>query len=69
MKIVGLMAIKDEADLIPEVLPHISERVDDILIYDDGSQDNTWDMSYAKFREIHQAGIIPKYLERAKKWA
>lgn len=27
------------------------------------------DMSYAKFREIHQAGIIPKYLERAKKWA
>lgn len=44
MKTVGIMCVRDEADLLPQVYPHIRERVDLIYAYDDGSQDATWDI-------------------------
>lgn len=44
MKIVGMMCVKDEADLLPEVYPHINGLVDELFVYDDGSQDGTWDI-------------------------
>lgn len=43
MKIIGMMCVKNEADLLPQVYPHIRENVDLIYAYDDGSTDNTWD--------------------------
>lgn len=43
MKIVGLMCVRDEADLLPQTYPHIRRLVDHIYAYDDGSQDATWD--------------------------
>jgi hypothetical protein len=44
MKLVGMMCVKDEADLLPEVLPHTKALVDDLLVYEDGSTDSTWDL-------------------------
>jgi hypothetical protein len=37
------MCLKDEADLLPQVYPHIRRNVDYIYAYDDGSQDDTWE--------------------------
>jgi len=37
------MCVKDEADLLPQVYPHIRESVDYVYAYDDGSQDDTWE--------------------------
>jgi len=38
------MCVKDEADLLPLVYPHIREQVDYLYVYDDFSQDNTWEL-------------------------
>lgn len=43
-KVIGLMCVRDEADLLVEVYPHIKGLVDEIYAYDDGSQDGTWDI-------------------------
>ena len=43
-KIIGLMAVKDEADLLPLVYPHVRGLVDYLYVYDDFSQDNTWEL-------------------------
>jgi len=43
-KIIGMMCVKDEEDLLPEVYPHVKELVDELYVYDDGSIDNTWDI-------------------------
>jgi len=42
MKTIGLMCVKDEADLLGQVFPHIRGNVDLIYAYDDGSIDDTW---------------------------
>jgi len=44
VKIIGIMCVKDEADLLPQVYQHVRGLVDHIYAYDDGSQDNTWDL-------------------------
>lgn len=44
MKIVGMMSVRDEADLLPQVYPHIRNQVDLLYVYEDGSQDNTWNI-------------------------
>lgn len=77
MKIVGLMCVKDEADLLLQVYPHIRERVDHLYVYEDGSQDGTWDIvkdaDYAirKVDDKNRLNIArPNYhhlLERIKK--
>ena len=41
MKVVGIMCVKDEADLLPEVLEHLDGELDALYAYDDGSQDDT----------------------------
>jgi hypothetical protein len=43
MKIVGIMCVRDEADLLTQVYPHVRANVDFIYAYDDGSQDDTWE--------------------------
>ena len=44
MKVIGIMCVKDEADLLPEVLEHLEGKVDEIYAYDDGSIDGTLDV-------------------------
>ena len=44
VKKIGLMCVRDEADLLPQVYLHVRGLVDHIYAYDDGSQDNTWDL-------------------------
>lgn len=77
MKKIGLMCVRDEADLLPQVYPHIRENVDLIYAYDDGSLDNTWsiikDSDYSIRRQDDKARPAmdrPHYhhlLERVKK--
>ena len=43
-KVIGLMCVRDEGDLLPEVYPHVRELVDELYVYDDGSIDGTWDI-------------------------
>lgn len=42
MKIFGICLVKNEADIIEEVLIKASKWCDYILVYDNGSTDNTW---------------------------
>lgn len=78
MKIVGLMSVRDEADLLPQIYPHVRGLVDHLYVYEDGSQDDTWetvkDADYAIRRVDDKARIPtmarPNYhhlLERVKK--
>lgn len=53
-KIVGLMCVRDEADLLPEVVPHVRNLVDELYFYDDNSQDNTWKFSKEADYAIHR---------------
>ena len=41
MEVVGIMCVKDEADLLPEVLEHLKDKLDVVYAYDDGSIDGT----------------------------
>lgn len=38
------MCVKDEADLLPQVYPHVRNLVDYLYVYEDGSTDGTWDI-------------------------
>lgn len=40
-KVIGMMCVRDEADLLPEVLEHLDGKLDALYVYEDGSQDNT----------------------------
>ena len=42
MKLIGIMCVRDEADLLPEVLEHLKDKVDMVYAYDDGSIDGTY---------------------------
>jgi hypothetical protein len=75
-KLIGMMCVRDEADLLPEVYPHIRELVDELYVYEDGSVDETWsivkDADYAiqRARDIERLNIYrPNYhhlLEKIK---
>lgn len=41
MKVVGILRVKNEADLLPEVLENVSVGVEEIFAYDDNSTDGT----------------------------
>jgi hypothetical protein len=41
MKVIGIMCVRDEADLLPEVLEHLDGELDALYAYDDGSIDDT----------------------------
>jgi len=43
MRTVGIMCVRDEADLLPQVYQYIRRNVDFLYAYDDGSQDDTWE--------------------------
>ncbi len=40
-KVVGMMCVRDEEDLLPEVLEHLDGKLDELYVYNDGSQDDT----------------------------
>lgn len=40
-KVIGMMCVRDEADLLPEVLEHLDGKLDALYVYEDGSQDGT----------------------------
>ncbi len=40
-KVIGMMCVRDEADLLPEVLEHLDGKLDELYVYEDGSQDET----------------------------
>jgi len=42
MKVVGIMCVRDEADLLPEVLEHLDGKLDALYAYEDGSIDDTY---------------------------
>jgi glycosyltransferase involved in cell wall biosynthesis len=44
MKIFGLMLVKNEADIIAEVLHHGRAWADRIIVQDNGSTDGTWEI-------------------------
>ena len=78
MKTVGILCAKDEADLLPQTLPHIRDNVDYIYAYDDNSKDATWSLikdkvDYAKRgaedpdRKNHNRGNYHHLLEQIKK--
>jgi glycosyltransferase involved in cell wall biosynthesis len=41
MKVIGILRVKDEADLLPDVLNNVANGVDEIFAYDDNSTDGT----------------------------
>jgi hypothetical protein len=41
MYIIGILRVKDEADLLPDVLDNVSDGINEIYAYDDGSSDGT----------------------------
>lgn len=41
MKVVGIAMVKDEADIIGSTVAHMLEQVDDVLVADNGSTDDT----------------------------
>ena len=41
MSIIGITRIRNEADIIKSTLDHVSEFVDEIMVFDDCSTDNT----------------------------
>ena len=45
MKIVGLMPLKNEADLLPEVLHHLRGELDDLFVIDGDSVDDTYEIA------------------------
>ena len=44
MKVVGLMRVRNEEDIIQDTLIHLSEFCQEIYVYDDCSEDNTLDI-------------------------
>jgi glycosyltransferase involved in cell wall biosynthesis len=42
--VVGMMWNKDEADILPEIIHEALKRVDTLVIADDGSTDNSWNI-------------------------
>lgn len=55
MKVVGILRVKNEADLLPEVLENVAVGVEEIFAYDDNSTDGTL--------EILQAHPAVTYIE------
>ena len=44
MRVIGLMAARDEADLIESVIKHVRPFLDELYVWDDDSVDGTWDI-------------------------
>ena len=40
----GIMAVRDEGDIIAQVLAHVMSWLDSLLVYDTGSRDGTWEI-------------------------
>ena len=44
MRCHGLMLVRDEADILPESIPHYLSWIDGLFVMDLGSTDGTWDL-------------------------
>ncbi len=52
------MCVRDEADLLPEVLEHLDGKLDALYAYEDGSQDKTWDI-------LMGSSVVTNVIQRA----
>lgn len=59
MKVVGIMCVRDEGDILPEVLASLEGKLDALYAYDDGSIDNT-------FEVLSQSPVITFLTSRSK---
>ncbi len=66
-KVIGMMCVRDEADLLPEVLDHLNGKLDALYVYEDGSQDDTAKIlqaspvvTYLMFRQLDDRLDIPR---------
>ena len=67
MKVVGILRVKDEADLLPEVLDDVAGGVEDIYAYDDNSVDGTLDILQEHPAVTHIEPFDPSFtMERQK---
>jgi len=55
MRIFGLMLVKNEADIIAQVLQHCRTWADRVIVQDNGSTDGTWEI----VRSMEDAVIVP----------
>ena len=63
MNIFGICLVKNEADIIKETLVSASRWCDKIFVYDNGSDDNTWEIVNSMAKDI--TTIVP-FLSRNK---
>ncbi len=47
MRVVGILRVKNEADLLPAVLANVENGVEEIIAYDDNSTDDTLDILHS----------------------
>lgn len=60
MKIVGLMPLKNEADLLPEVLFHLQGELDDLFVIDADSVDDTYEIAKEYASYIVRESEVPR---------
>lgn len=75
MKIIGLLIVKNEADILKESLDHMAKWMDGVVAIDNGSTDGTWDILTthpiikACSRDIlpfDEARLVPKLIQIAE---
>ena len=67
MKVVGILRVKDEADLLQEVLDNTAEGVEEIYAYDDGSTDGTLEVLKAHPAVTHIEPFDPAFTQELQK--
>ncbi len=67
MKVVGILRVKDEADLLPEVLENVASGVEEIYAYDDDSSDGTLEILQAHPAVTHIEPFDPSFIHELQK--
>lgn len=63
MKVVGILRVKNEADLLPEVLDNVAVGVEEIYAYDDNSTDGTLEILQAHPAVTYIAPFDPSFTQ------
>lgn len=67
MRVVGILRVKNEADLLPEVLENVSVGVEEIFAYDDNSSDGTLEILKAHPAVTHIEPFDPSFTQELQK--
>lgn len=67
MKVVGILRVKDEADLLPSVLANVEHGVDAIYAYEDDSSDNTLEILQAHPKVEYIKTFDPSFTQEVHK--